>query len=74
MSDSRAFVWCPDRLYTLYTFGVMLDRKEVRKKQKKKKKKKNEIEIFTFDFLDCEKKSWNFGAIFDIRIAKDFDL
>ena len=39
---------------------------------KKKKKKKNKIEIFAFDFLDYEEKSWNSGAIFDIRIAKGF--
>ena len=43
-------------------------------KEKKKKKKKKKIEIFTFDFLDCEEKSWDSGAIFDIRIAKGFHL
>ena len=37
-------------------------------------RKKNKIEIFAFDFLDCEEKSWNSGAKFYIRIAKDFHL
>ena len=49
----------------------MLDEKEERRRRKKMKKK-NKIEIFAFDFLDCEKKSWDSGAIFDIRIAKKF--
>ena len=40
-------------------------------KKKERKKKKNEIEIFTFNY---EKKYWNSGAIFDIRIAKGFHL
>ena len=43
--------------------------KEEKKRMKERRKKKNKIEIFAFDFLDCEKKSWNFGAIFDIRIS-----
>ena len=50
----------------------MLDGKERRKKERKKKK--NKIKIFAFNFLDCEKKSWNSGAIFYIRIAKGFHL
>ena len=50
LSDSRAFVWCADCSYTLYTFCVMLDGKE------RKKKKEEKIEIFAFDFLDCEEK------------------
>ena len=33
ISDSRALVWCADRSYTPYTFGVMLDGKEERKKE-----------------------------------------
>ena len=42
------------------------------KKKEKGRKKKNKIEIFTFDFHDCEEKSWNSGAIFYLRIAKGF--
>ena len=59
-----------DRSYTPYTFLVMLDGKEGRKK------KKNNIEIFAFDFLDCDEKSWDSWAIFDIhvRVAKGFHL
>ena len=41
-------------------------------KKEERRKKKNKIENFPFDFLDCEKKSWDSGAIFDIRIAKSF--
>ena len=41
---------------------------------KERKKKKNKIEIFAFNFLDCEEKSSDSGAIFDIRIAKSFHL
>ena len=51
----------------------MLDGKG-RKKERYKQQKKNKIEIFAFDFLDCEVKSWNSGAIFDVRIAKGFHL
>ena len=40
--------------------------------EQKKKKKKNKIELFTFDFLDCEGKKWDSGSMFDIRIAKGF--
>ena len=40
----------------------------------KKKKKKNKIEIFSFDFLDCEERLWDSGTIFDLRIAKGFHL
>ena len=50
----------------------MLDGKERRKK--KERKKKNKTKIFAFDFLNYEEKSWNSGAIFDIRIAKGFHL
>ena len=42
--------------------------------RKKEERRRRTIEIFAFDFLDCEEKSWNFGAIFDIRIAKGFHL
>ena len=34
---------------------------------KKKKRKKNKIEIFLFDFFDCEEKSLDFGGVFDIK-------
>ena len=43
-------------------------------KEEKKKKKNNKIKIFTFDFLDCEEKSWDSVAVFYIRIAKGFHL
>ena len=45
-----------------------------KEEERKRKKKKNKIEIFTFDFLDCDEKSWDSGAIFDIRIAEGFHL
>ena len=51
-----------------------LSLKEKREERKKKRTKKNKIEIFAFNFLDCEEKSWDSEAIFDIRIAKDFHL
>ena len=35
--------------------------------EERRRKKNNKIEIFTFDFLNCEKKSSDFGAIFYIR-------
>ena len=44
------------------------------KRRRRRKKKKNKIEIFMLDFLHCEEKSWNSGAIHDIRIAKGFHL
>ena len=40
--------------------------KKKEEETKKERKKKNKIEIFTFDFLDYEEKSWDSGAIFDI--------
>ena len=40
--------------------------------KRKKGKKKNKIEIFMFDFLDSEEKSWDSGGMFYIRIAKGF--
>ena len=46
----------------------------MKKKTERRKKKKNKIEILAFDFLDCEEKSWDSGAIFNIRIAKGFHL
>ena len=48
----------------------LMEKKKERKKERKKKK--NKIEIFELNFLDCEEKSWNSGAMFDIRIAKGF--
>ena len=39
-----------------------MEHKERRKK--KERKKKSEIKVLTFDFLDCEEKSWDSGAIF----------
>ena len=51
----------------------MLNGIERRRKKERRKKKKNNIEIFAFNFLDCE-KSWNSGATFDMRIAKGFHL
>ena len=44
------------------------------KKKKEESRKKSKIEIFTFDFLDCEEKSSDSGDIFYIRIAKGFHL
>ena len=43
-------------------------------KEEERKKEEEQIEIFTFDFLDFEKDSWNSGSIFYvyIRIAKGF--
>ena len=69
ISDSRAFIWCADRLYMPYTFEISL-----MKKKKERRKKKNKIDIFAFDFLDCDEKSWDSGALFDIRIANGFHL
>ena len=37
------------------------------------KKKKNKIELFAFDYLDCEKLC-DSGAIVCIRIAKSFHV
>ena len=47
----------------------MCEGKEGRKKESKKerRRKKNEIEIFTFNFLDCEKDKWNSGSIFTMK-------
>ena len=36
------------------------------------RKKKNNTENFMFNFLECDEKSWDSGAIFDISIAKSF--
>ena len=50
----------------------MLDEKQ--EEEESRKKKKNKIEILAFYFLDCEEKSWDSGAAFDIRIAKGYHL
>ena len=48
---------------------------EKKKKNKNKRERKEEQnQIFAFDFLDCEEKSWDSEAIFWIRIAKGFHL
>ena len=39
-------------------------KEEERKKEKIREKKKNKIEIFAFNFLLCEEKSWDSGPIF----------
>ena len=44
----------------------MLDEKEEEEKEQNRN--------FAFDFLDCEEKSWDSGAIFYIRIARSFHL
>ena len=43
-------------------------------KEKRRKKGVKKIEVFAFDFLDHEEKSWNSGAIVYIRITKSFHL
>ena len=43
-----------------------------KKKEEEIKKKKNKIEIFMFNFIDSEEKSWDSRAILDIRIGKGF--
>ena len=40
------------------------------RERKKEKRRKNKIEIYTFNFFNCEKDSWNFESVFYIRIAK----
>ena len=47
---------------------------KIKKERKKERKKKNKIETCAPDFLDCEEKTWDSGAIFYIRIAKSFHL
>ena len=50
----------------------MLIRKKEGRRKKEKKEKKNKIKTFAFNFLHCQDKSWDFGAIFYIRIVKGF--
>ena len=45
-----------------------------KKERRRRRKKKKKFEIFVFDFLDCEEKSWDSGDIFYIKIAKSFHL
>ena len=40
--------------------------------KERRKKKKKKIEMFAFDFLESEEKSWDSGAMFCLRIAKGF--
>ena len=42
--------------------------------RERKERKKTKIEIYKFDFVDCEKDQWNTGSIFYIRIPKGFYL
>ena len=44
----------------------MLDEEEERRK-KKKDEEEEQNQNFAFNFLDCEEKSWDSGAIFDLR-------
>ena len=46
-------------------------RKKVRKKERRKS---NKIEIFAFDFLNCEKDNGTLEGIFYIRIAEGFHV
>ena len=46
----------------------------MKKKTERRKKKKNKFKTLAFDFLDCEEKSWDSGAMFNIIIAKGFHL
>ena len=51
----------------------MLDEKEKRRK-KEEERRKEHIKLFAFNFLNCEDRSWDSGAMFYIRIAKGFHL
>ena len=53
----------------------MLDgKKKERRKKEERNKMKNKIDIFAFDFLDCEQKSWDSWTIFYVIMAKGFHL
>ena len=43
------------RIYHILFELCMREKKEGKKERKKERRKKNKIEIFMFDFLDCEK-------------------
>ena len=68
ISDSSAFVWCAERLYTLLMHDGKeeKERKRERKKEIKKEGKKKEQ-----NFFDCEEKSWDSGAILYIYPCKN---
>ena len=51
-----------------------MEKKERKNKKKTKKEEGKQNRNFVFNFLDCEGKQWNSGAIFYIRIAKGFHL
>ena len=54
-------------------FDLCLMKKEERREEEERKKSKSKY-VFAFDFLHCDKKPWDFGTIFYIRIAKGFHL
>ena len=62
---------CGSFVYVVYFF-VMLD--GVERKKERKKKKEEEAEQNRNFFLDCDKKSWESGALIDIKMAKVFHL
>ena len=51
-----------------------MEKKEEGARRRRKKKNNSKIEILALDFLNCEEKSGDSGAIFCIRIAEGFDL
>ena len=55
ISGSRAIVWSADHLYMSYTFELCMRKNKKYGRKKVRRKNKNKIEIFKFDFLDCEK-------------------
>ena len=55
MADSGAVIWCADCLYTPYAFELcMREKRKERKERKRRRKMKNKIELFAFNFLECE--------------------
>ena len=47
----------------------------MRKMEKKKEKEEEQtINIFAFDYFDCEEKLLDSGTIFNIKVAKCFNL
>ena len=42
----------------------------MKKNKEERRRKKNKIEIVVFDFLNCEEKSWDSGAILYARGKK----
>ena len=45
-SDSRAFVWCVNRSYTIYTFLVKLDGKRRKKKEEEEEHRPMLLEVY----------------------------